>query len=310
MPLLSVERDRHAIRVRAAGASQHGLVTWQQLQTLGVPERTVTAWIDRRVLVRVLPRVYSIDHRPATVERDLCAALLYAGPGAMLSHATAAWWRGLIKHHPRGPVEVCTPRQVQSIDGLRVHGRHNLERALHRGLAVTTTPQTVLGLAATQEQRLVRRALAVLDYRGQLDLPALESLCGQGRAGSTSLRQALIIHQPRLARTNGPLEEDFLVWCERYRLPLPQVNVEVHGVLVDAYWAADALVVELDGGANHYSRGQRRVDKRKELTLREHGIRVVRYDWDLIHDEPARVHTDLRAQLPRSLLANRQKTAG
>ncbi len=278
--------------------------------TLEVPERTVTAWIQRRVLVRVLPRVYSMDHRQATVERDLCAALLYAGPGAVLSHATAAWWRGLINRHPPGPVEVCTPRQVKSLAGLRVHRRRSMERALHRGLAVTTTPQTVLGLAATQELRLVRRALAVLDYRGELDLDALAWLCGQGRAGSAALRRALMIHQPRLARTNGPLEEDFLFWCERYRVPLPQTNVMVHGVIVDAYWPEDALVVELDGAANHSSRGQRRLDKRKELTLREHGIRVVRYDWDLIHDEPARVHTDLRAQLPRGFLANRQKTAG
>ena len=37
--------------------------------------------------------------RPS-VEADLTAAVLYAGPGAMLSHSTALWWRGLIDRQP------------------------------------------------------------------------------------------------------------------------------------------------------------------------------------------------------------------
>jgi very-short-patch-repair endonuclease len=305
-----MKRESHTARARALAEHQHGLIARRQLLSLGVPQRTITSWISLGILIRVVPRVYSLEHRDATVERDLLGAILYAGPGAMLSHATAAWWRGLIDHRPCGPIEVSTPRHVRSLNGLRVYGRREVERTVYRGVPITGPAQTVLDLAATQEMRLLRRALAVLDYRRELDLETLDALSGRGRPGSAPLRRALGIHQPRLAYTNGRFEEDFVHLCERFRVPIPRVNVYVHGVLVDAYWPRDALVVELDGGRNHSTRAQRRVDKRKELTLREHGITVVRYDWDLLHDEPKRICRDLTRQLPRTLSANRQKAAG
>lgn len=288
-------------RARTLAGGQQGLIAWQQLMALAVPSRTASEWVASGLLVRVLPRVYSLEHRPATVERDLFATVLFAGPGAMLSHGTAAWWWGLIDARPSSQFEVSTSRHVRPARGIRVFGRRNLERSVQRGLPVTTLEQTVLDLAASQEMRLVRRALAVLDYRHQLELDALAEICGQGKPGSAALRRALMIHQPRLAYTNGPLEEDFLIWCERYKVPIPLVNFYVAGIKVDAYWPADALVVELDGGPSHSSRGQRRVDKRKELTLREHGIAVIRYDWGLLHDEPKRIHADLTGRLTRTL---------
>jgi very-short-patch-repair endonuclease len=105
---------------------------------------------------------------------------------------------------------------------------------------------------------------------------------------------------PQLARTNSPLENDFLLWCERRNVPLPEVNVRVHGVLVDAYWAKQRLVVELDGGDNHSSPAQVRTDRANELTLRRHGLRVRRYSWDQVHASGRLVRDDLMAALARS----------
>jgi very-short-patch-repair endonuclease len=73
--------------------------------------------------------------------------------------------------------------------------------------------------------------------------------------------------------------------------------VVVHGVLVDAHWPQARLVAELDGAANHSSRAQRHRDRSRELTLRAHGIRVVRYDWQQIHHHPTAVRDDLLAAL-------------
>ncbi len=304
-----MECETNLGRARALASRQQGLIAWRQLVGLQIPVRTVSSWIARGVLVRVLPRVYSLEHRAATIERDLFAVILYAGPGAMLSHATAAWWCGLIDDRPSRPLEVSTPRHVRSLNGIMVFGRRPVKRTVHRGLPVTTRTQMLLDLAASRELRLVRRALAVLDYRRELEIEALVATCGRGKPGSAALRRALGIHQPRLVYTNGRFEEDFLYWCERYKVPIPLVNVYVFGVLVDAYWPADALVVELDGVPNHSTRGQRRVDKRKELTLREHAIGVVLYDWDLLHDEPERIYSDLIGQLTRTLSADRHKAA-
>jgi len=42
-----------------------------------------------RYLHPELLRVYAVGHRAPSVEADVTAAVLYAGPGAMLSHAAA-----------------------------------------------------------------------------------------------------------------------------------------------------------------------------------------------------------------------------
>jgi hypothetical protein len=105
-------------------------------------------------------------------------------------------------------IEVSTPRDVNAQRALHIYGRR-LERQMYKRLPVTSIPQTMLDLAASADSKVVRKALARLDFRPQLDLRALPSICGHGRPGSRLLLEALTIHQPRLAHTNGPLEYDF-----------------------------------------------------------------------------------------------------
>ena len=289
-------RSRKEEHVAKLATRQHGRVTRAQLHTIGVDNRTVGRWIESGYLRRAVPKVYAVGHSAQSREADLWTAVLYAGPGAMLSHATAAAWRGLIDHPPRA-VEVSSPRDIDSLPSVRVYGRRRLERTVHNRLPVTSIPQTLLDLASVSEARLVRRALANLDYRRQLDLRALTAVCGRGKPGSKALLQALRIHEPRLAYVNGRLEENFLQWCEQQQLPLPRVNVRVHGILVDAYWPEHDLVVELDGLDNHSSPAQLRRDKANDLELRAHGLTVLRYDWVLLHERPVDIHGELIAQL-------------
>jgi hypothetical protein len=284
-------------RFKSLVRRQHGRITWAQLATLGVSRSTASQWAAAGRLTRVLPRVYAVGPEVASFEARLWGAVLYAGPDAALSHRSAAHWRDLIKHGP-GVIEVSTPRlKVHSIPGVvRVYNGRDVVRAPHRGLAVTSVPQTLLDLARV-DSALVPRALATLDFHRQLDVVELLAACGSGRLGSEALRAALKTHQPALAYTNGELEERFLSWCEQWEVPLPKFNACLHGLLVDAYWPDQALVVELDGYANHSSPAQLRRDRERELTLRGKGLRVVRYDWELLHREPAMVHADLMSQL-------------
>src|SRR6202045_2481733 len=96
---------------RVAGR-QFGRISWIQLRALGVDNRTINRWLATGYLFRVLPGVYAVGHRAKTTEADLFAAVLYAGPGAMLSHATAAWWVGLVKSRPY-MIHVSTPRRCR-----------------------------------------------------------------------------------------------------------------------------------------------------------------------------------------------------
>lgn len=277
-------------------AVQHGRVTRAQLKHLGLTDREIDRRVERGELIQVLPRVYAVGHLAPSREADLWAAVLYAGPGAMLSHGTAAQWRGLIDYAP-SVIEVSTPRKINSIGGVKVYGRRERTRDHHMGLPVTAIPETLVDLAATASLKAVQRALAVLDYRNELDVPALEAACEHGRAGSRRLKEALEIHQPALAHTNGAFEERFLEWCERWKIPVPEFNVRVHGVLVDAHWPGTNLVVELDGGGNHRSPAQLHRDMTRDLTLRSHGVTVHRYGWAQLGVQARQIRDEILAAL-------------
>ena len=68
------------------------MVSWEQLLGAGITRSTVSRWVDQGRLHRIHPRVYAVGHCAMGTEGLLAAALLYAGPGAALSHGTAAWW--------------------------------------------------------------------------------------------------------------------------------------------------------------------------------------------------------------------------
>lgn len=269
-------------------------------------------WVRAGYLIPVLRRVYAVGHTAESRDGDLWAAVLNAGPGAELSHVTAVHWRGLV-NFPGPLIHVSTPRSCASPPGIVVHGRRaGLVRERVKGMPVTTIAQTALDIAATTSDLvLVRKLLAELEYQnGGLDFAQLRAACGRGRRGSAALALALQAHDPRLARTNGPLELRFYVFCEARvdrGIPLPQPGALVFGVRVDAYFPDHALVVELDGEANHRTPAQRRRDRRNELILRSHGIEVVRYDWPLVEREPDRVEEDLLAILARRAERGRKR---
>jgi very-short-patch-repair endonuclease len=85
--------------------------------------------------------------------------------------------------------------------------------------------------------------------------------------------------------------------CKHARLPLPECNVWIEGMLVDAVWRAQQVVLEVDGRDGHRSWGQTVRDRRRDLTLRGVGITVLRYVWDQLEHEAKRVEADLARAL-------------
>jgi Protein of unknown function (DUF559) len=290
--------NRSARVARVAGR-QCGRITWAQLIALGIARATIADWVRVGYLHWVCPRVYAVGHAARSVEADLWTAVLYAGPGAMLSHATALWWRGLIDKQPR-PFQVSTPRRCRSQRGIGVHGRRTCARVLHKGLPTTTVEQALLDYAATAPIERVRHALANADYHKVLDVAALQVIACNGRAGSTKLRQALKRHEPKLAHTRSPLERLFIPMCEKFGVPLPDdVNVWIEGVLVDAVWWKQKLIVELDGEDNHSSWGQIQRDRSNEMRVRAAGFDVFRYGTAQLEEQPALVAGDVITRLGR-----------
>jgi very-short-patch-repair endonuclease len=281
------------VRVAELAKRQFGRLAWWQLIELGISRTAINRWIEDGYLHRTLPTVYAVGHHAPSVEADLMAAVLYAGPGAALSHATAAWWLSLLDDKPP-TIQVSTPRQCRSLKGVRVYPRRNRDRRLHRGLPVTTYPHTFIDLAATAPLRTLRKALANADYQNVLDLAAIDQAISRGTRGGTKLRAALKQHQPKLAWTKSELEIMLVEICERERIPLPQINAKVDGWELDAYWPEAKLAVELDGYGNHHTRGQLKRDRRKEMALRALQLTPIRYSGDQLKYERKQVVAELR----------------
>jgi hypothetical protein len=262
----------------------------------GVDDSAISRWATTGYFHQEFPRVYAVGHRAPSVEADLWAAVLYAGPGAMLSHGTALWWHGLIDRRP-WPLQVSTPRRCRSLRGIRVYGRRDCQRILQNRLPTSTIEQALLDFASVAPFERVRYVLAVADYRKVLNVPALQVIAGNGRAGSPRLRKALERHEPKLAHTRSPLERLFLPLCERAGIPLPDVNVRVAGVLVDAVWWEQRVVVELDGRDNHSSWAQIQSDRSKELIVRGAGFDVLRYGTLQLEEQGPLVESDVKRAL-------------
>src|SRR5437763_13157135 len=124
------------VRVAAVAEQTCGRIHWTQLRRLGIAKCTIAEWTDDGYLHPRHPGVYAVGHCSGPIEADLAEALLYAGPGAMLSHQTAAWWWQLTDRRP-SDIHVSTPRRCRPRPGIKVHGRRHLPRVWHNDLTVT-----------------------------------------------------------------------------------------------------------------------------------------------------------------------------
>jgi hypothetical protein len=268
------------------------------LLRLGVSRTTSGDWTRAGYLDARLPGVYAVGSPARTDESDLWEAVLYAGPGAMLSHGTAAWWRDLIDF-PVRPIHVSTPRRKRSLPGIAVHARRpELNRMRHKGMPVTSVAQMMLDLAAQGEIKLLRKALANLDYADSLHAPAIRAICGQGRAGTATLEWAIENYEPLFAQTRSPFEDDYIWACESLDIPKPdRISVRVLGIPVDAVYDDAMVIVELDGIANHHTPAQVRRNHRNDKKLRDAGWLVLRYTTDQLADDPEGVRDEIIREL-------------
>jgi very-short-patch-repair endonuclease len=250
----------------------------------------------RRQIAPDSPSVYAVGHRAIPLEGRLLGAILYAGPGAALSYASATSWWSLMPSMPT-ITHVSSPRRRQSLREVQVHIPNRVERVLHKGLPVTPVAETLLDFASVAPLEGVRKAVAEAEFLKLLDLDAIDRLTVAGRPGSAKLKRALALHHPEYARTRSRLEDLFLDLCRRHRLPFPEVNVRVVGHTVDALWRTQRLIVELDGGDGYASYERMQRDRGRDLDLRRAGHTVLRYSWRQVTRERAAVAADIRHAL-------------
>jgi very-short-patch-repair endonuclease len=273
------------------------------LRRAGLTKSAVRRRVEAGRLHRVWRGVYAVGHPELTVDGRRYAAVRACGRDAVASHRMAAALWGLRRG---GTLEVTVCGERRGPRPLAVHETRVLgaaDRAVIRAVPVTSLARTLVDLAEVLGPDRLER---VLDHAGRhdaFDLRAVHDTLDRlnGRRGAARLR-ALLGGPPSPGLTRTELEDRFLVLCRRARLPIPRLNVHLdiglgRLVEVDALFADQGLIVELDGAATHDTTPSFHADRRRDTAAAAAGFRTLRYTWERVIHEPQVVAAELRAVL-------------
>ena len=270
---------------------QGGVVSREQLVALGLSADMVDRRVGAGRLHPLHRGVYAVGHRVVGKEGRWHAAVLAAGDGAVLSHASAAAaWE--LRIEGGGNVHVTVGPGGRAVrNGLRLHRTACLgadEITTRSGIPITTPARTVLDLAASLNGRPLEAVLDRAERLRLLDFAELHELLTRypARPGTPSLRAVLSRYTAGTVVTRSELEERFLALCDRHRIPRPEVNTVIEGKEVDFFWPDCGLIVEVDGYAWHRSPSAMNDDRERDVTLVLAGYRVLRFTWAQVTERP------------------------
>jgi predicted transcriptional regulator of viral defense system len=128
-----------------------GYFTAKQAREAGFSWERLSYYVDRKKFERIARGIYRLIHFPTSRFEDLYAALLRAGPRAVISHETALAVYDLSDVLP-SQVHVTIPRTgSRRRQGLRLHTQvlDDSDVAMREGLKVTSVPRTIADVATT-----------------------------------------------------------------------------------------------------------------------------------------------------------------
>jgi hypothetical protein len=264
---------------------QAGAISRQQLLEAGLKSKTIARRLERGRWQQLHRGVYAVFTGPPRRETWLWAAVLRAGPGAVLSHATAAELHGLLDH-PADTIFVTIP-SVRRIEArgliVRTSARITQARQPNRHPPRTTIEETTLDL---------------VEIAAKFDdaVAWITRACGRRLTTEEKLRSAMAKRKKMRWRAelsdvlgaagdgvHSVLEYRYLRDVERaHGLPRSrrQVRVVIDGRIVyrDAYYEKYLVAIELDGRASHPG-DERWRDYRRDLQAAADAIVTYRLNW-------------------------------
>jgi len=276
---------------------------WTELVRLGVDQslparrcRPGGGW------TRLLTGVYLLTGGVPNRRQMVLAALLRAGPNAVVTGLEAARRHGVRRVPADGPVHVLvTPDSRLASQSFML-----VERSKRSWLTTTVdgvplvSPARALIDAARREGQLdvVRAMLADGVQRGVCTVDDLACELGQWRLRGTALPRIV------LAEVGDGVRSTAEPWARRLilrsDLPAPAWNVELRDqqgrrlAVVDAWWAAVGLAWEIDSTEFHLSPDDHERTTRRHSALTAAGVLVVHTVPSRLCRDPVGVLRDLR----------------
>ena len=283
--------------LRALASRQHGLVTSRQAKELGLDSDAIYHRVEQGHWHRIRPTVLQVNGSAPTQDQMLMAAVLDAGPRAVISHWTAAalWdipgFDGTDIHVSR--LRATTGRRTRSatVHEPRSLPEHHL--TVLRQIPVTTPTRTIFDLAGVASPGKVERALDTAWSRRLLSGTTLHTmlpeLAKRGRTGITTMRQ-LLQERPREytpADSGTELRAKSVLADMGIRGFEQQVDLGDDRVWlgrVDMVDRRRKIVIEIDSALYHGALIDRRADELRTARLEAAGYIVRRVtDVDVWH---------------------------
>jgi very-short-patch-repair endonuclease len=286
---------------------QRGVLSASQARQYGVSVPWVRSRLRSGKWQQMHHGVYATFTGEPSRDALLWAAVLRAGPGALLSHYSAAELFGLVDV-PTTLIHVTIPqsRRVLPVRGLSIHVSSRAPRAAH---PTAMPPRT----------RIEETVLDLTQLSASADDACGWVARGIGRGLTTQdrLRDALGLRirvhfraelsellSPELAGVNSLLEYRYVKWVE---MPhgLPRGRRQASAVSAggrifrDVLYDEHHLTVELDGRAAHPG-DTRWKDIRRDNAAVADGLNTLRFGWSDLRNQPCLVAHQVYRALCRS----------
>jgi very-short-patch-repair endonuclease len=294
---------------------QHGLLTVAQTVAAGWSESTRRHAVAAGDWVPMGNRVLRRRGSPLTKATALLAAVLDAGPGAALSHTTAAAWWGLPGFDLRH-VHV-TRRRVLSTPAPLVDRLHNVRSlppshtTVLDGVPVMRPERVAFELCATVHPERAARAIDAGWSRGLFSGASLRRLLDEhakrGRKGTVVMRAILDDRPPGWVPPASGLESRVMQILAEAGLGLWRRQVDLGADRwcgrVDFLHEFRPLVLEVQSERYHAALLDREHDARRKAALEQAGFTVVEV-WDTEVWHHREVVVDRVAAALRELVAD------
>lgn len=271
-----------ALRIANLASRQHAIVDHVDLRELGIPRSTIGHWVRTGRLHRVHRGVYSVVPRSLlTIEGRWLAAVRACGPGAVLSHGSAAQLHWLVDRNLKVAIHVSVPdRRKRSVPGVIVHRPSGLpprDVDERYGIPVTSQTRTVWDSAASLSPKPAKRAFERARSHDRIDFQRLRELLATNpqHRGAGAIRRWLAGSTLPLSEVRSWLEDLLVNVCSEHGLPTPLVNQPFGEYEVDFLWPQAEFAIEADGG-DHVGE-QRDKDNARDLATGRAGILTRRY---------------------------------
>lgn len=246
---------------------------------------------------RLLPGVYLAQTGTPMLAQKEMAALLHAGPEAVLTGKAALRSLGIIAEEP-AVVDVLVPvrRQPGSVSFAAIHRTARMPRqVIRKGGRLHTMPARALADAARgmTDLREIRALIAGAIQRGQCAPTALRQELDQGPIRHSAMLRRVLAEAADGIRSVA--EAEFRDLIIRSRLPRPMFNARLFTVdgtfiaMPDAWWPEAGMAAEVDSREWHLKPADWENTLRRHAIMSGHGIIALHFTPAQIRSDPATV---------------------